>query len=548
MSRLMLLALAALALGTSHAEEITFVASGQVTWITPGGETLGGRLANAVHVRDDVRFYYTFESTTPAWQPYASPAYLIYARESMGILGVKRARIEVAGNVWEFAPCGAPVYCSGRIVIHDDYFTGQFYMDLYRVDAVDRDPVSGALYQVLMDMASYGDATPVLPLGSTNLPLTPPDVAAFQEAHIRLSTTGMQIDVGKVTSLVKAPLDTDGDGITDVLDNCLLAANPGQTDTDSDGLGDVCDNDDDNDGVLDSADNCRLVANADQANADGDEFGNACDGDIDGDTVDNADDNCPLAVNPDQTNSDRDREGDECDANDDNDAHPDASDNCPAVPNDGQGDLDQDGIGDVCDADLDGDGIVNTIDNCPIDANGSQDDTDNDGAGDACDDDDDADTVVDGADNCPLVPNLNQVDTDGDHAGDACDGDLDGDNVANAVDNCPTVANSGQADVDADGIGDSCDVDIDGDGIGNTSDACGLTPADTKVNSDGCALAQLCPCEGPNGTIMPWRNHGKYVSCIAQMANRFLAEGLISSAEHSQLVSDAARSECGGVR
>lgn len=342
------------------------------------------------------------------------------------------------------------------------------------------------------------------------------------------------------------PDDSDGDGILDGLDNCPLIANADQTDADADGTGDVCDDDDDNDGVLDGSDNCRLVANAGQGNSDGDSFGDACDGDIDGDGFENGADNCPLAANPDQTNTDHDAAGDECDDNDDNDTWPDATDNCPAVPNDDQADLDQDGIGDVCDNDLDGDGVINIDDNCPIDENPSQDDTDADGAGDVCDSDDDDDGRADGEDNCPLVPNVGQVDSDGDGQGDSCDGDIDGDAVANAGDNCPNVANSGQADFDADGIGDACDSDVDGDGTSNSDDACALTPSGGTTDADGCTIDQLCPCDGPSGTVMPWRNHGKYVSCVAQVANRMEAEGLIDGAQHDAIVSAAGRSACGG--
>lgn len=201
MKRATCLIMAALAVMPAHAEEITFTASGSITYITPGGAYLGGRFTQPVAVGDEVKLHYTFESTTPAWQPYADPGYLIYARESMGVLGVKRARIEVAGNVWEFVPCGAPVYCSGRIVINDDYFTGQFFMDLYRVNAVDRDSTSGVLFQVLMDLVSYGATTPVPPLASTALPLTPPDPATFGSHSIRLTSLGnpsYQIDVGEV--------------------------------------------------------------------------------------------------------------------------------------------------------------------------------------------------------------------------------------------------------------------------------------------------------------------------------------------------------------
>lgn len=205
---LMMLALSVIPV---HAEEITFVANGNITYITPGGEYLGGRFAQPVALGDEVKFFYTFESTTPAWQPYASPAYLIYARESMGILGVKLARIEVAGNVWEFVPCGAPIYCSGRIVINDDYFTGQFYLDLYRVNAGDS---QGG---VLMDLESWSSSAPVHPLSSTMLPLSPPDPAAFDNKSIRLTSSVYQIDVGTISRLTIAGADETPPAVSGVV-------------------------------------------------------------------------------------------------------------------------------------------------------------------------------------------------------------------------------------------------------------------------------------------------------------------------------------------
>jgi hypothetical protein len=45
--------------------------------------------------------------------------------------------------------------------------------------------------------------------------------------------------------LVDAPSDTDGDGLTDYVDNCADHTNLDQTDTDGDTLGDDCDHDDD---------------------------------------------------------------------------------------------------------------------------------------------------------------------------------------------------------------------------------------------------------------------------------------------------------------
>ncbi len=46
--------------------------------------------------------------------------------------------------------------------------------------------------------------------------------------------------------------DSDGDGVTDMGDNCPLVVNPTQLNTDGDSQGDACDNDDDNDGVTDT--------------------------------------------------------------------------------------------------------------------------------------------------------------------------------------------------------------------------------------------------------------------------------------------------------
>ena len=46
-------------------------------------------------------------------------------------------------------------------------------------------------------------------------------------------------------SQVPTPVDTDGDTITDVNDNCPLDANQNQRDTDADGEGNACDGDDD---------------------------------------------------------------------------------------------------------------------------------------------------------------------------------------------------------------------------------------------------------------------------------------------------------------
>ncbi|HHO54696.1 MAG TPA: hypothetical protein ENK18_28445 [Deltaproteobacteria bacterium] len=96
-------------------------------------------------------------------------------------------------------------------------------------------------------------------------------------------------------------IDTDGDGITDDLDNCAEVSNPDQADVDDDGAGDACDDppDLDLDGVPDHLDNCAEVSNPDQLDLDDDGIGDGCD-------------NCPSDRNTDQADGDGDGIGDRC--------------------------------------------------------------------------------------------------------------------------------------------------------------------------------------------------------------------------------------------
>jgi len=64
-------------------------------------------------------------------------------------------------------------------------------------------------------------------------------------------------------------VDSDNDGITDDIDNCLSTPNPDQLDTDGDGSGDACDSDDDNDGLTD-AQELSLGTDPKLADTDGD--------------------------------------------------------------------------------------------------------------------------------------------------------------------------------------------------------------------------------------------------------------------------------------
>ena len=339
--------------------------------------------------------------------------------------------------------------------------------------------------------------------------------------------------------------DDDNDGVGDGVDNCTYTANIDQLDTDGDAAGDACDLDDDNDSVGDASDNCALTANVEQYDFDADGAGDACDDDLDGDGLANASDNCPHASNADQADLDSDGPGDACDPDLDGDGVANTADNCPALANVDQLDTESDGSGDACDVDDDNDNVEDTRDNCPLVANASQLDTDLDTTGDVCDVDDDNDGVLDTSDNCALVLNADQKDNEGDGLGDVCDADDDNDGRGDGADNCPLTANAGQENFDHDAFGDVCDADRDGDGVTNTTDQCPLTVLGSVVDSSGCAIAQLCPCAGPRGQSIAWKNHGQYVSCVTQTAQSFQKSGLITETQRSATTAAAAEASCG---
>ncbi len=126
--------------------------------------------------------------------------------------------------------------------------------------------------------------------------------------------------------------------------------------------------------------------------------------------------------------------------------------------------------------------------------------------------------------------------------------DQDNDGIPDLSDNCPVLANPDQTDWDGDGQGDACDEDNDGDTVIDTADQCPETTLGDVVDSVGCSINQLCPCEGPKGTDVHWKNKGQYVSCIAQSTEGFLEQGLITEAEKDAAIFAAAHSDCGSKK
>ena len=86
------------------------------------------------------------------------------------------------------------------------------------------------------------------------------------------------VSAGALANDTPSDPDTDGDGVSDSLDNCADIANSDQLDTDSDGDGDACDLDDDGDGVLDADDAFPLDA-SESLDTDGDGIGDNADPD-----------------------------------------------------------------------------------------------------------------------------------------------------------------------------------------------------------------------------------------------------------------------------
>ena len=193
------------------------------------------------------------------------------------------------------------------------------------------------------------------------------------------------------------------------------------------------------------------------------------------------------------------------------------------------------------DSDSDDDGLVDG--NCgseDLNANGVLDP----GETDPYNPDTDGDGIFDGTEKGHNVPETDGTDISAGHfvpdadpstTTDPTNPDTDGDGVLDGIED---INHDGLIDP-ALGETDPNNPDSDGDGVLDGDDQCILTGSTDAIDSKGCAITQLCPCDGK------WNNHGKYVSCVSRTSELFLDEGLITQAEQDLIVEAAANSMCG---
>ncbi|QXP72563.1 gliding motility-associated C-terminal domain-containing protein [Tenacibaculum sp. AHE15PA] len=281
-------------------------------------------------------------------------------------------------------------------------------------------------------------------------------------------------------------LDTNSDGVIDTNDGASGADTNGdgqadasvdadeEPDTDGDGVPDYQDLDSDNDGINDVIEDDNIDANndgiADGIDADGD-------GIVDSADADDANFGEGNGGEPDNTDSDGDGVPDYQDLDSDDDGIND-------VVEGGNDDSDANGDGIVDGDDSDGDGILDEVDddngnfgdagNTDVNDTDPTDPTDG-GNGTVGDSgtDADGDGIADSVDGDDA--NFGDaIDTDGDGIVDADDIDDDNDGIPDALE--------GNDDTDGDGVPDSLDLDSDNDGILDVDEG---GNADLDTNGDG---------------------------------------------------------------
>ncbi len=345
-----------------------------------------------------------------------------------------------------------------------------------------------------------------------------------------------------------APVDTDGDGLSDAQELELMT-DPGDADSDDDGLLDggepnfaddsdgdgvinALDPDSDNDGLLDGTEVGIVEADlhpdtdvgaghfipdgdggattTSPVDADSDD-GGLLDGieDSNANGVIDAGETDPNLGADDDLNEDSDGDGirdqEEGVRDSDGDGTPDFldldsdGDSISDSQEAGDGDLstpaidsDGDGAPDYLDLDSDGDSISDRHEAGDADLATPPIDSDGDGAPDSHDLDSDGDKISEpdeaGDDDLATPP----IDTDGDGTYDFQDPDSDGDGKSDVVEGGDTDSATPPIDTDGDGVPDFQDVDSDNDGVADRVDNCILVQNPEQLDTDLDGLGDRC--------------------------------------------------------
>ena len=309
------------------------------------------------------------------------------------------------------------------------------------------------------------------------------------------------------------PLDTDGDGIPNVVE-CPAPGDPvgapeNCPDTDEDGDPDFDDPDDDEDGIDTADENYDGDNDPTNEDSDGDGKPDYLDEDDDDDGVPTADE-CPdFAAGC--SDSDGDGKPDYLDVcGDDTRSLIDLASGWEEC-DDGNA-VDGDGCDSSCRResdvpDSDGDGIPDTVE-CPAPGNPLQPsscpDSDDDGTPDFDDDDDDGDGIPTADESPDGDSDPTDDDTDGDDTPNYLDKDDDGDGIDTAQEREDSTT-LGDDDPDGDGLVNWLDTDSDGDGIADGDEA-----GDENDNGIPDYLEELGEPQGPGRLLL---TGGRGVGC-----------------------------------
>lgn len=91
------------------------------------------------------------------------------------------------------------------------------------------------------------------------------------------------------------------------------------------------------------------------------------------------------------------------------------------------------------------------------------------------------------------------------------------------------------------GTGGPLPPDNDADGVPNSIDQCPNTVTGEAVNTYGCSIQdQINKCATENAS-----DHGEYVSCVVELANKLFKAGTVSQSERKLMINSAAKSDIG---